>query len=123
MRRDSNDIEWKNVKDKVYKRDNNICRLCRILSLQEMLILKKNAGSFLNKLDPAHYIAVSQDSSIMYDENNICLVNHYSHSNLDSSRNPITGEFISNEEVHDWWIRILRGNKKQYEYLKSIGLL
>lgn len=123
MRRDSNDTEWKKVKDKVSKRDNNICRLLKVLSYKEALILKKNAGPFLNKLDHAHFIPVSQNSDIMYDENNICLLNRYSHSNLDSSRNPITGEYITSDQVRLWWIRILRGNINQYKYLQNKGLL
>ena len=123
MRRDSNDTEWKKVKDIVSKRDNNTCRLLKVLSYKEALILKKNAGPFLNKLDHAHFIPVSQNSDIMYDENNICLLNRYSHSNLDSSRNPITGEYITSDQVRLWWIRILRGNINQYEYLKNKDLL
>lgn len=123
MRRDSNDAEWKKVKEIVSKRDNNMCRLIRILTYKEALILKKNAGSFINRLDHAHFISVSQDSSIMYDENNICLLNRYSHSNLDSCRDPITGDPITLDQVKDWWIRILKGNKNQYKYLESKGLL
>lgn len=123
MRRDSNDIEWKKVKEIVSKRDNNTCRLLKVLSYKEALILKKNAGPFLNKLDHAHFIPVSQNSDIMYDENNICLLNRYSHSNLDSSRNPITGEYITSDQVRLWWIRILRGNTNQYEYLENKDLL
>lgn len=123
MRRDSNDAEWQRVKDIVSKRDHNMCRLIRILTYKEALILKKNAGPFINKLDHAHFIAVSQDSSVMYDENNICLLNRYSHSNLDSSRDPITGEYIDSSQVRDWWIRILKGNINQYNYLEEKGLL
>lgn len=123
MRRDSNDVEWQKVKSDVSKRDNNMCRLIRVLTYKEALILKKNAGPFINKLDHAHFIPVSQDSSIMYDKNNICLLNRYSHSNLDSSRNPITGEYIDSNQVTDWWIRILKGNVNQYNYLENKGLL
>ena len=123
MRRDSNDILWKEVKQKVRARDGNICRLLKVLSLQEGILLRKNAEHLLYQLDPAHFISVSQDSSIMYDENNIVMLNHYSHSNLDSCRNPITGEYISQEEVRNWWERILKGNKYQYEYLKNKDLL
>ena len=59
----------------------------------------------------------------MYDENNICLLNRYSHSNLDSSRDPITGEYIDSSQVKAWWIRILKGNINQYNYLEEKGLL
>jgi len=123
MRRDSNDKQWREVKDKVYERDNNRCRLLKVLDIREALLLRKNAGPYLNQIDPAHYIAVSEHPSIMYDENNICCLNHYSHSNLDSGKSPIDGHSISHEEVKEWWKRILKGNTKQYNYLLTNNLL
>lgn len=123
MRRDSNDKQWKEVKDKVYTRDNNRCRLLKVLNIKEALLLQRNAGPYLSQIDPAHYIAVSENPSIMYDPNNICCLNHYSHSNLDSHKDPIDGHSISQREVDSWWIRILKGNEQQYNYLLSNNLI
>ncbi len=123
MRRDSNDKKWKEVKDKVYSRDQNRCRLLKVLNIKEALILRRNAGPYLNQIDPAHYIAVSESPSIMYDENNICCLNHYSHSNLDSYKDPLDGHSISKQEVENWWKRILKGNINQYNYLLTNKLL
>ena len=108
MRRDSKDQNWQKVKAEVKARDGLRCRLIKVLSYREMLILKKNAGPFLSGLDPAHYIAVSEDPSIMYIPENIVMLNRYSHTNLDNYRNPITGEPI---------------NPEQYKYLKDNHIL
>lgn len=123
MRRDSSDKAWQEVKKKVLARDGNSCRLLRVLSLGEAFALQKNAKGLLSKLDPAHYIPVSADPSIMYDENNICMINRYSHSMLDSYKDPITGKPISKEKVQEWWERILKGNSEQYNYLKQKELV
>ena len=88
-----------------------------------MLVLKKNAGPLITPLDPAHYIAVSENPNIMYMPENIVMLNRYSHTNLDSCRNPITGEPITKAEALRWWDRILRGNKVQYNYLKENHIL
>lgn len=123
MRRDSNDADWRKVKDIVYTRDNNRCRLLKVLNIKEALILRQNASQYLNQIDPAHYIAVSDNPSIMYDPNNICCLNHYSHSNLDDHKDPLDGHSISQEEVNNWWLRILKGNSDQYNYLLKKDLL
>lgn len=123
MKRDSNDLQWKKVKEKVKDRDKNTCRLLRILSISETFMLKRNAGSFLDKTDPAHYRSVSERPDLIYEPNNIVLLNRYSHSNLDDFKDPITGQSISAEDVERWWRRILSGNKSQYSYLETNGLL
>lgn len=123
MRRDSNDKKWKEVKKIVYDRDNKSCRLSRVLNVIEALTLQRNAKQFLQTIDPAHYLAVSERPDLCYDANNIVCLNRYSHSNLDSGKSPIDGHQISREEVHDWWLRILKGNEKQYNYLLDNELL
>ena len=42
MRRDSKDQNWQKVKAEVKARDGLRCRLIKVLSYREMLILKKN---------------------------------------------------------------------------------
>lgn len=121
-RRDTNDNRWKEVREEVFKRDKGD-RILKVLSLQEFYQLKRNAGSYLRILDPAHYLEVSKRPDLCYEVNNIVTLNRYSHSNLDSFHHPITGEHISKEEVQKWWDRILRGNKAQYEFLKSEELI
>lgn len=121
-RRSSNDKEWQAVKDKVFSRDKND-RILRVLTMQEAILLKKNAGRFLNILDPAHYIAVSERPDLCYKSYNIVVLNRYSHDNLDRFRDPITAEPITKEDVQKWWERILKGDSVQYNYLKSKNLV
>ena len=122
MRRDSKDQAWKNVKARVAERDK-VCRLSRILTIPEFIALRKNAGSYLNQLDAAHYRAVSEMPELVYDQNNIVLLNHYSHSLLDDYKDPITGKPIDEQTHNKWWDRILRGNQEQYKYLLEKDLL
>lgn len=122
MRRDSSDLEWKKVKERVFKRDSS-CRLCKVLRMNEYLILKGNAGSLINVLDPAHYLAVSARPDLCYKSYNICALNHYSHTMLDDCKSPIDGHPISKEEAQAWWIRILKGNEDQYSFLRSKNLI
>lgn len=113
MRRDSNDRNWKEVKEEVVKRDKGVDRMMRVLSILDYVKLKKNAGSFINIIDPAHIISVSASSKIMYEKSNIISLNRFSHSNLDSYRDPIDGHSITKEEVRDWWLKLLKANKEQ----------
>lgn len=116
-RRDSTDEKWQEVKDIVHKRDKGRCRLMRVISKRDALILKKNGGRYLSRIDAAHFLAVSDRPELCYDANNICSLNRYSHECLDSNKDPITGASIDQVEVLDWWVRILKGNKAQFEYL------
>ena len=123
MRRDSNDKEWTRVKKEVSDRDKGVDRIWKCLNLKEALILKKKGGVLLEKKDPAHIIAVSENESIMYEACNIVTLNRYSHEMLDSFRDPVDGHNITKKEAVNWWLRILGTDKKQYndfmELLKS----
>lgn len=123
MRRDSNDKEWTRVKKEVSDRDKGVDRIWRCLNLKEALTLKKKGGVLLEKKDPAHIIAVSENESIMYEACNIVTLNRYSHEMLDSFRDPVDGHNITKREAVNWWLRILGTDKKQYndfmELLKS----
>ena len=120
MRRDSKDPEWKRVKKEVKDRDNGQCRLSKILPLRDLLILQKNAGQFMKTIDSAHIISVASNPKIMYESCNIVLLNRYSHTNLDSGKDPIDGHDITREEVEAWWVKILKGNKKQYNIFTNL---
>lgn len=123
MRRDSKDQRWKDTKAEVHLRDGSRCRLMKVLTITEALALRKNAGPFLNQIDCAHFLSVGQNPEDCYDADNIVCLNHYSHSNLDDFKSPIDGHHISKEEVYGWWVRILKGDLKQYRALIEKGLL
>jgi hypothetical protein len=122
-RRDSNDLRWQEVKEIVHQRDKGRCRLLRVISAKEALILKKRAGSRLQRLDAAHFRAVSELPEYCYDPDNLVKLNRYSHEALDSCKDPITHASISKAERDEWWIKILRGNKSQFGRLLQKGLI
>ena len=123
MRRDSNDKEWTRVKKEVSDRDRGVDRIWKCLNLKEALVLKKKGGVLLEKKDPAHIIAVSENENIMYEACNIVTLNRYSNEKLDSFRDSVDGHNITKREAVQWWLRILGTDKKQYndfmELLKS----
>ena len=107
-RRDSTDERWKALKEKITKRDKSTCRLMRVLTAQEYLLLRKKAPSkLLERLDHAHCFGVGPHPHMCYNEKNVVLLNRFSHENLDNCRNPITSEPISREERDNWWKRII----------------
>jgi hypothetical protein len=111
MRRDSSDEKWSEVKKQIFLRDKERCRLIKICSPKEFLILKKNAGNRLFVLDPAHVIAASQAPNLLYESENIICLNRFSHSCLDNCCNPLSGEPISKIERNLWWKRIIGETK------------
>ena len=106
MRRDKNDAQWQAVKAEVRTRDKGD-RIMRVLTVKEVLLLQRKAPRIqLEKLDAAHIWPVSIYPDLVYDKNNIVLLNRYSHENLDNMRDPITGQPISYEERQAWWQKI-----------------
>lgn len=107
MRRDKNDERWQAVKEEVRSRDQSKDRIYRVLTMKEALLLRKKAPRcLLEKLDAAHIWPVSIYPDLMYDKNNIVLLNRYSHENLDNMRDPVTGESLTYEERQAWWEKI-----------------
>lgn len=123
MRRGADDKKWQATREAVKERDQGVDRLMKVLTYKEGLIVKRKAGPMKNVLDPAHYIPVSKRPDLCYDVSNIVLLNRYSHEALDSSRDPVTNEWISNKQVQAWWKRILKGDLEQYDSLKKRGLI
>lgn len=119
MRRDSSDKQWRDVKDRVRKRDGNKDRLLRVLTVKEALALQKKApANIIKQLDAAHIFPVSLYPDIMYNDANIVILNRYSHEALDNLRDPITNEPISYEERQNWWKRI--AGETQWNALASL---
>lgn len=118
-RRGSDDKQWLDVKKRVERRDRGRDRMELALSLVEYKVLRAEARQYLKTIDPAHVIPVGRNYSLCYDEDNIISLNRYSHENLDSYRDPITGKSISKEEVNKWWIRLLKACPSQWESFVS----
>lgn len=110
------DEKWVDLKEEIKLRDNNQCRLMKVLSVEESNQLFDLAPSFLlNELESAHCISRAKSKNLYYEKRNVYLINKYSHRNLDSFRCPITSKNISKEEVVNWWVRII--GKEEYIWL------
>lgn len=111
--RGSEDKEWQALKKDVFKRDRGVCRLCRILTAQEMTLLQWNAGSRIKIIDPAHVLGVGPHPEVKYELQNVVSLNRYSHDMLDTFKDPITGKRIDKETHTMWWKRIIGGIEYQ----------
>lgn len=110
--RGPNDKRWKDLVNSTRIKYSHKCQLINKLTVQERYILANNAKtSQLVTTDPAHIIAVSQNRGMMYDEDNIILLNRYSHEQLDFKCSPIDGRPLSTEAWHKWWARIVGPTK------------
>jgi len=120
MRRGKDDVEWQELKKFVSKRDKKSCRFLKICTVKEVLVIQKLAPKFmLNCLDHAHIFPVSLYPEIMYDTDNVVLLNRYSHHNLDDCKHPVTGEYIEKKERDLYWKRII-GEQKYNSLLEKI---
>lgn len=105
---DLKDEKWEEVKRKVFKRDGYKCQLQKILTIKELMDFKLSAPSDLQMLlDPCHIFGKGSFPHLKYDEDNIVVMNRYSHSCIDQHRSPINGTSITKEEREEWWIKIV----------------
>ena len=108
MRRDRNDLKWKAVKLRVHKRDKNRCGFLSLCTMKEDLLLRALApSSMLSRIDCSHVFPVGSFRHMTYMEENIVLLNRWSHHNLDDCLHPVTGKAITREERDDFWKRIV----------------
>lgn len=101
------DPQWKEVADKVWKRDKGQCRLLSKLKIDNpelyVYFIRNNIKSLYDKLDLAHIVPRSKSKELYYEEENLILLNRISHSLLDSYHNPITGVAINKIQHEEWW--------------------
>lgn len=112
------DTKLNEVYNQVDQRDGK-CVLTKKIDMYQNSTLKNNAQGFRNILDHAHVFGKGAYPHMKYMEDNIVLLNRYSHSMLDRRKNPITGVSISKEEHEQWWIFII--GKERYNKLKEIA--
>lgn len=105
-RRDSNDKQWASIKKAVRERDKNTDRILRILPYKDAIRLRQIGKTMSNVLDTCHIFPVSVYPELCYVIDNLILMNRASHTWIDSSRNPVTGEPMSLEETMTWWQNI-----------------
>jgi len=113
------DYEWEQLKEIIKLRDMS-CLFVKIATIQELSILEKKEGWWLQKFtDGAHLISRAEAPSQIYNVNNVILLNRYIHSCLDQFINPLTGESMGIEGKAQWITRIMQENKlwdSNYDY-------
>jgi len=113
------DYEWESLKETIKLRDMS-CLFVKIATVQELSILEKKEGWWLQKfIDGAHLISRAEAPSQIYNVNNVILLNRYIHSCLDQFINPLTGESMGIEGKAQWITRIMQENKlwdSNYDY-------
>ena len=94
-------------KPSVFHEKRTICEISRILSFKELQLLKQNAGPLYQIVDGAHIFGRGPYPWMKDDDENIVGMNRYSHSCLDQTRHPVTGQQITEEERFLWWALIV----------------
>lgn len=79
--------------------------------------LQDKGGHLLKTIDPAHVFSRAEAPHMKYDLDNVVPLNRFSHSMLDTMRDPITGDSIT-KEVHDEYWEFIVGEEK-YKELKE----
>ena len=118
MRRDKNDQEWQALKLRVFQRDGG-CQLMKILSPQKAMTLMREAKGMVQILDPAHVFGVGPFPHLCYVDDNVVLLNRYSHDMLDSMHDPVTGKFIDRETRDRWWTLIV--GEERFRKLEALS--
>lgn len=117
-KRTKHDPKWVALKEKVLLRDKRD-QLFRVLTAKEGLLLQKVAPTrMLKQLDPAHVFPVGRYPHLCYLEDNVVLLNRWSHQNLDDCKHPVTGQPIDKVEAASWWEKIV-GKEKYKELLEE----
>lgn len=102
------DEEWQELKTKL---DLSECSLLKRLREEQMFDeiaeLQEKAGWLLRTIDPAHVFSRSSCPHMKYDVENVVPLNRYSHSCLDSMRDPISGESIDLNAHRLFWMFIV----------------
>ena len=113
------DLEWINVREIVFKRDNRKCQLLSKLTPETLHSFSRVAMPSLVKIiDPAHYLRRLSYPQFKYFSDNIVCLNRQSHSWIDIHCSPVTGKYISDDEIEYWWELIL--TKKVKDNLDKI---
>ena len=113
------DDRWERVREIVLKRDSYECCLMNLVNYyDDYLLMVKNGGSYIKIIDVAHVLSRSTYPKLKYEPDNLVCLNRYSHSLMDTSCDPITGEPITFVETMSLWVDIL--GKSQYNRLLQL---
>jgi len=101
------DEDWESLKLQL---DMENCQLIKRLKEEKMdkalKELKFNASWLINTIDPAHIFPRSGYPYLKYEVINVVPLNRFSHSCIDTMRDPINGKHINKEEQQLFWLFI-----------------
>lgn len=90
------DLNWIETRNGVFERDKGKCQLIAVLEdlgMYELVTeLRESAKGFIKIIDPAHIYPKGSYPELKYDPDNVICLNRFSHSNLDTLRDPIDGK-------------------------------
>ena len=113
------DERWEHIRSDIGKECLLMKRLKELNRREELCELDRNAGWLLKTVDGAHFLSRSKYPMLLYFPDNVVPLNRYSHSMLDSYRDPLNGETITKEEHDAWWEFIL--GKERYDRVLYIA--
>lgn len=98
------DERWEELKAQL---DLEHCQLIKKLQSEDrfeaLKELKFNASWLIKTIDPAHIFPRSGYPELKYDVDNVVPLNRYSHSCIDTMRDPINGNMIDKETQQLFW--------------------
>ena len=112
------DVRWEGVRQLVLNRDDYECRLMNIIDYDDYITLKTKGGLYTKTLDIAHVLSRGTYPQLKYEPDNLVALNRYSHSMIDGSRHPVSGEPISHERTLELWVDIM--GEDQYNRLVQL---
>lgn len=101
------DAEWESVRKLMFETKGRECWFIKILSIDQIEILRKKAGTLIRIIDPAHIFPKDTYPQLKYDIDNIVPINRYSHHCLDFLLHPVTGRAISKKQKNMFWVDIV----------------
>lgn len=110
------DPEWEETRRIVFERDGGKCQLLKFLidcgQYDTARELRESANSFVKITDPAHIYPRSTCPQLKYDLDNVVCLNRFSHSMLDTYRDPINGKDIIDIEQRLLYFQLMVGSER-----------
>jgi len=110
------DYKWEEMKEIVFSRDKSKCQLISFLEefnqFDTARELRESAGNLVRTIDPAHIYPRSTCPELKYDPDNVVCLNRFSHSMLDTFRDPVDGRQVLNIEERLLYFQLIVGEER-----------
>lgn len=112
------DEEWDRMKASLPNRCEFMDRLIATGNGEYIELIESLSNGLCKTIDMAHIFSRGGYPHMKYDIDNVVSINRYSHNNLDSMRDPISGDSIDKSVVEGWW-RFIVGDERFDRLLKE----